>query len=50
MTTQLHLALGIVNGRVHTDRDPALLRDVELAAADARSVRRGRLTWAQRSR
>lgn len=50
MSTQLHLARGIVNGRVHADRDHAQLRDVELAAADARAARRGRLSWVTRSR
>ena len=40
MTMQLHLARGVVNGRVHTDQDLALLRDVELASQEARRARR----------
>ncbi len=50
MTTQMHLARGIVNGRVHADRDHAHLRDAELAAADSRTARRGLLAWAARAR
>jgi hypothetical protein len=42
MTTQLHLALGIVDGRAHPDRDLALVRDVELAREDQRRARRHR--------
>ncbi len=42
MTTQLHLALGIVDGRAHPDRDLALVRDVELARQDQRRARRHR--------
>ena len=40
MTTQLYLARGIVEGRVHTDQDVALLRTVELALQDERRGRR----------
>lgn len=40
MTTQLHLAFGIVDMRAHTDQDSALLRDVQLARQDARRERR----------
>lgn len=41
MITQLHLARGIVDGRIHSDQDPALLRSVELARQQERRVRRG---------
>ena len=41
MNTQLHLAFGIVDGRVHPDQDPALLRTVELARESERRARRG---------
>lgn len=34
MSTQLHLANGIVNGRVHSFEDQALLRTVELARSE----------------
>ncbi|MCD4526844.1 hypothetical protein [Nocardioides sp. cx-173] len=40
MIMQLHLARGVVNGRVHSDQDPVQLRDVELASREARRVRR----------
>ncbi|MCW2796526.1 hypothetical protein [Nocardioides sp.] len=40
MTTQLHLANGIVQGRAHSDQDPALLRTVELARKGERQARR----------
>ena len=40
MTTQLYLARGIVEGRVHTDQDVALLRTVELARKNERRARR----------
>ena len=43
MNTQLHLARGIVNGRVHADRDHALLRNVELAMLEDRAERRDRI-------
>lgn len=46
MTTQLHLARGIVNGRVHTEQDQALLRTVELSLQEARRERR---SWFARS-
>lgn len=42
MSTQLHLARGIVEGRLHTDQDLALLRTVELARQQERRARRGR--------
>lgn len=50
MSTQLHLARGIVNGRAHADRDHVHLRDAELAAAGARGPRRGLLGRGPRSR
>ena len=40
MSTQLHLAFGIVEARAHHDQDPALLRDVELAHETDRRTRR----------
>lgn len=40
MTTQLHLARAIVEGRAHSDRDLALVRTVELALEDERRTRR----------
>jgi hypothetical protein len=40
MSTQLYLARGIVEGRVHTDQDVALLRTVKLALQDERRSRR----------
>lgn len=44
MSTQLHLALGIVDGRAHATQDPALLRSVELArVGERRSSLRRRL-------
>lgn len=43
MSSQVALAHGIVNGRVHTDQDPALVRTVQLARRSGRS-RRARLT------
>jgi hypothetical protein len=40
MTTQLYLARGIVEGRVHTEQDHALVRTVELARhAERRAAR-----------
>ncbi len=42
MTTLLYLARGIVDGRAHTDQDPALLRNVQLAREQERRARRGR--------
>ncbi|WP_372727085.1 hypothetical protein [Nocardioides sp.] len=42
MTSQLHLAYGIVGARAHQGQDRALLRDVELAQQDARRQRRSR--------
>ena len=42
MNTQLHLARGIVDGRIHTGPDRALLRTVELALEQERRARRGR--------
>jgi hypothetical protein len=40
MTTQLHLANGIVDGRAWSDQDRALLRTLELARQDDRRARR----------
>ncbi|MFC4785126.1 hypothetical protein ACT8ZV_11650 [Nocardioides sp. MAHUQ-72] len=40
MSTPLQLAYGIVTGRAHTDRDAALLRDMELARKSERGMRR----------
>lgn len=40
MTTELHLARGIVRGRVHANQEHALLRNVELALREARRQRR----------
>jgi len=37
MNTQLHVARGIVAGRVHSAQDPALLRNVELAIESERA-------------
>ncbi len=45
MTTQLHLAYGIVDSRAHAGPDRALLRTVELARQDERRAR-----WALRRR
>jgi len=41
MTSQLHLANVIVEGRAHSDQDQALLRTVELARQQERRDRRG---------
>jgi hypothetical protein len=40
MTTQLHLAYGIVDGRAHSNQEQVLLRNVELARQDERRARR----------
>ncbi len=40
MTTELHLARGIVEGRIHPDQEHALLRNVVLARREARRQRR----------
>ena len=42
MNMQLHLDYGIVHGRAHTDQDPVLQRDLELARQQSRRDRRGR--------
>jgi hypothetical protein len=42
MTTQLHLAYGIVDMRAHAGPDRALLRSVQLARQDERRARRAR--------
>jgi hypothetical protein len=42
MTTQLYLARGIVEGRVHTDQDHAVVRSVELARHQERRIARSR--------
>lgn len=44
MYSQVALAAGIVEGRIHTDQDPALLRSVELAQQTERRARRNRRT------
>jgi hypothetical protein len=49
MNSQVALAAGIVNGRVHTDQDHALLRNVELAQQSERSARRARRSAIRRS-
>ncbi|MEO5664165.1 MAG: hypothetical protein ABIR39_12850 [Nocardioides sp.] len=40
MSTQLHLAYGIVEGRAYSHEDRALLRTVELARREQRRVAR----------
>ena len=40
MSTQLHLAYGIVEGRAHSAEDRALLRTVELARREQRRAAR----------
>lgn len=40
MSMQLHLVYGIVEGRVHSFEDEALLRTVELARREQRRARR----------
>jgi hypothetical protein len=42
MNTQLHLARGIVYGRIHSDQDPVLLRTLEIARKQSRRHRRER--------
>ena len=42
MNAQLHLARGIVDGRAHTDRNPVLLRTLEIARKQSRRDRRQR--------
>jgi hypothetical protein len=42
MHTQLHLTHGIVDRRARTDRDPVLLRTLELARKQSRRDRRER--------
>ncbi len=49
MSTELHLANGIVEGRVHTSTDRALLRTLELARQERRRSQ-PRRHWALRSR
>ena len=41
MNAQLHLALGLIEGRAWSDQDQAILRDLELARESARRRRRG---------
>lgn len=41
MSTELYLAQKIISGRTHSNRDQALLRDVELALEDRKRARRG---------
>ena len=50
MYTQVALAAGIVIGRVHTDQDHALLRNVELAQRSERLARRARRSATRRDR
>lgn len=45
MNSQLYLANGMIEGRVHPDRNPALLRDLELARRASRRPR-----WSMRTR
>ena len=40
MSTQLHLAIGIVEGRAHSVQDRALLRTVQLARREQRRAAR----------
>ena len=40
MTTQLHVAFSLVEGRAHSEDDRALLRDVEIARSEERRARR----------
>ena len=40
MTPELHVAYGIVEGRVHAAQDSSLLRTVELARREERRARR----------
>jgi hypothetical protein len=40
MSTQLHQAYGIVEGRIHSFEDKALLRTVQLARREQRRARR----------
>jgi len=47
MNTQLHLALGIVEGRAWSDQDFAVLRDLELARQTERRSRRTRRIFAR---
>ncbi len=42
MTAQLYLALGIAAGQLHTDQDPVLMRDAEIARQEERRARRTR--------
>jgi hypothetical protein len=49
MTTQLHLAYGIVEGRAHTSTDRAMLRTLELARQEQRKGQ-PRRAWTVRSR
>jgi hypothetical protein len=49
MSTELHLANGIVEGRAHTSADRALLRTLELARQEQRKSQ-PRRSWTLRSR
>jgi len=40
MTTQLHLALSLVDSRARSTEDRALLRNVEIARSEERRARR----------
>jgi len=50
MNTQVALAVGIVNGRIHSEQDHALLRSVELAQQGERRARRALRAEARRGR
>jgi hypothetical protein len=50
MSSQVALAVGIVAGRIHTDQDHALLRNVELAQRSERIARRARRSATRRDR
>lgn len=49
MSTQLHLAYGIVEGRAHSSTDRALLRTLELARQQRRKDQ-PRRSWVARAR
>ena len=48
MSTQLHLAYGIVDQRAWSDQDRALLRTLELSRQDVRRARRAQRALARR--
>ena len=49
MSTQLHLANGLVEGRAYTSTDRALVRDLELARREQRKAE-PRRSWSLRAR